>query len=47
MLLSLKKILKELKVSKVPVYRDLPKFAPFVLLGVVLALLLPNFFNVL
>jgi hypothetical protein len=39
-----KKLLKELNITKIPVYRDLPKFAPFVFLGVVLALVLPDFF---
>ncbi len=36
------KQLKELKVKEVPVYRNLPKFAPFVFLGIIGSLLFPN-----
>ena len=38
--------LKELKQTHVPVYRNLPKFAPFVLFGVVVAIIFPDIFSV-
>ncbi len=38
--------LKELKQTHVSVYRNLPKFAPFVLLGVVAAIIFPDIFSV-
>jgi len=34
--------LRKLKVSKIPVYRDLPRFGPFIFLGVIIALIWPN-----
>ena len=39
-----KEKLKGLGVKEVLVYRDLPRFGPFIFIGVVLALLLPDFF---
>jgi len=39
--------LKEIGVKKVPVYRGMPPFAPFILLGVVVAILLPDFLGLL
>lgn len=39
--------LKQLNIDKVPVYRGLPPFAPFFLMGIILALLFPNFLGLL
>ena len=37
----------QLGIEKVPVFRSLPKFGPFIFLGVLLALFFPNAFSVL
>jgi len=37
--------LKKAGVSEVPVYRDMPPFAPFILIGVVFSLFYPHFFS--
>ncbi|MFH1240651.1 MAG: A24 family peptidase [Candidatus Diapherotrites archaeon] len=39
--------LKEMGVAKVPVYRDMPPFAPFILIGVLISLLEPNFIGLI
>lgn len=39
-----KERLKRLGIKKVPVYRDLPPFAPFILIGTLIAYLCPDFF---
>lgn len=36
------KELKAMKMTKIPVYRNLPRFAPFILVGVILAILRPE-----
>lgn len=41
------KVLLENGVKEVFVYRDLPKFAPFILLGVIAAIVFPDFFYLL
>ncbi|PIU21444.1 MAG: hypothetical protein COT15_02355 [Candidatus Diapherotrites archaeon CG08_land_8_20_14_0_20_34_12] len=40
-----KQKLKQLNIDKVPVYRALPPFAPFFLIGIILALLFPDFLS--
>jgi len=42
-----KDALKKAGIDKVPVYRGLPPFAPFFLVGIILALLFPDFLNLL
>ncbi len=42
-----KKQLRELGISKVPVYRNAPKFGPFIFLGVLLGIFWPGFFTTL
>ncbi len=39
---KLKKRLAELKIAKIAVYRNLPKFAPFILIGVIVSIFFPN-----
>lgn len=39
--------LKQMNIDKVPVYQGLPPFAPFFLLGIILALLFPDFLSLL
>lgn len=39
-----KERLKRLGIKKIPVYRDLPPFAPFILIGIIIAYLYPDFF---
>ncbi len=39
--------LKELGVKEVPVYRNLPKFAPFIFIGLIASILAPSFFSFL
>lgn len=39
---ALEKKLAALKITEVPVYRNLPKFAPFVLAGVIVSILFPD-----
>ena len=36
--------LKKLKIAKLPVYRNLPKFAPFVFVAAVVIIALPDLF---
>jgi len=39
-----KERLKKLGIARVPVYRNLPPFAPFLLFGIIVAALVPDFF---
>jgi len=42
-----KEKLKEMKVKEILVYRDMPKFAPFIFLGIVVVLAKPDIVNVM
>lgn len=39
--------LKQLGIEKLPVYRNLPKFGPYIFVGVLLAIVIPNAFSLL